>query len=64
MITYAGLNLTNFDMDLGIFLASRGPYSWLGYGWLGCGCGWEYGKDDEFCIKDDELCIKSDDFYV
>ena len=32
-------NLTNFDMDLAVFLASRGPYAWLGYGWMGCGCG-------------------------
>ena len=38
----AAPNLTNFEMDLGMFLASRGNYSWLGYGWLGCGCGWEY----------------------
>jgi hypothetical protein len=30
---YSGGNLTNFEMDLGIFLTSRGPYSWLGYGW-------------------------------
>merc|ERR1711879_574298 len=29
-------------MDLGVFLASRGPFSWLGYGWVGCGCGWEH----------------------
>jgi hypothetical protein len=29
-------------MDLAVFLASRGNFSWLGYGWLGCGCGWEY----------------------
>jgi hypothetical protein len=36
-------NLTNFDMDLAVFLASRGPYAWLGYGWMGCGCGWEHG---------------------
>ena len=35
--------LTQFDMDLGVFLATRGPYSWLGYGWMGCGCGWEHG---------------------
>ena len=19
-----------------------GPYAWLGYGWMGCGCGWEH----------------------
>jgi len=39
---HSGGNLTNFAMDLGIFMASRGPYAWLGYGWMGCGCGWEY----------------------
>jgi hypothetical protein len=39
---YRALNLPNFKMDLAIFLASRGPFSWLGYGWLGCGCGWSY----------------------
>jgi hypothetical protein len=26
----------------GIFLAVRGNYSWLGYAWMGCGCGWEH----------------------
>ena len=30
-------------MDLAYFLASRGDYAWLGYGWMGCGCGWEHG---------------------
>ena len=40
---FTGLNLTNFEMDLAIFLASRGPHSWLGYGWMGCGCGWSNG---------------------
>ena len=25
------------------WFTSSGDYSWLGYGWLGCGCGWEYG---------------------
>jgi len=39
---FSGGNLTNFEMDLGVFLAVRGPYSWLGYGWMGCGCGWEH----------------------
>lgn len=39
---FSGGNLTNFDMDLATFLASRGPYGWLGYGWMGCGCGWEH----------------------
>lgn len=32
--------LTNFEGDLTSFLLSRGPYAWLGYQWLGCGCGW------------------------
>ena len=40
---FSGGNLTNFAMDLAIFLATRGPFSWLGYGWMGCGCGWEHG---------------------
>ena len=35
------MRLTNFELDLGFFLASRGPYAWLGYGWMGCGCGWD-----------------------
>ena len=37
---YSALTLNNFELDLGIFLTSRGNFSWLGYGWLGCGCGW------------------------
>ena len=62
----SGVNLTSFAMDLGVFLAARGPYAWLyasppsapallpglircvratysGYGWMGCGCGWDGG---------------------
>lgn len=39
---FSGGNLTHFELDLGIFLAVRGNYSWLGYGWMGCGCGWEH----------------------
>ena len=39
---FSGGALTHFDLDLGIFLAARGNYSWLGYGWMGCGCGWEH----------------------
>ena len=30
---FSGGNLTNFDMNLGMFMASRGPYAWLG-----CAC--------------------------
>ena len=37
---YSALTLNNFELDLGIFLTSRGNFSWLGYGWLGCGCDW------------------------
>jgi hypothetical protein len=39
---HSTMNLTKFDMDLAVFLTTRGNFSWLGYGWLGCGCGWEY----------------------
>jgi hypothetical protein len=35
---YTGVALTQFPMDLGFFLLTRGPYAWLGYGWMGCGC--------------------------
>eukprot|EP00038_Savillea_parva_P031914 m.91837 g.91837 ORF g.91837 m.91837 type:complete len:426 (+) comp9929_c0_seq1:268-1545(+) len=35
-------SLTNFNMDLAYFLMTRGDYAWLGYGWMGCGCGWEH----------------------
>lgn len=38
-------SLTNFELDLALFLASRQEYWWLGYTWQGCGCGWEYGKN-------------------
>jgi len=30
-------SLPAFDQDLATFLLARGPYAWLGYGWLGCG---------------------------
>mmetsp|Transcript_33199 Transcript_33199/g.77854 ORF Transcript_33199/g.77854 Transcript_33199/m.77854 type:complete len:170 (-) Transcript_33199:26-535(-) len=39
---HSGGHLIDFAMDLAVFLATRGPFSWLGYGWMGCGCGWEY----------------------
>jgi hypothetical protein len=39
---HSGGKLTNPSMDLAVFLAARGNYSWLGYGWMGCGCGWEF----------------------
>lgn len=39
---YSGGHLTQFSLDLAFFLATRGPYAWLGYGWMGCGCGWEH----------------------
>lgn len=28
--------LPSFEQDLATFLLVRGPYAWLGYGWLGC----------------------------
>ena len=35
---YFGFNkpVPNFELDLATFLLIRGPYAWLGYGWLGC----------------------------
>ena len=29
---FSGGRLTDFGMDLGVFLATRGAYGWLGYG--------------------------------
>eukprot|EP00041_Stephanoeca_diplocostata_P015029 m.284140 g.284140 ORF g.284140 m.284140 type:complete len:322 (-) comp19899_c0_seq12:227-1192(-) len=29
------------SVDVASFLLARGDYTWLGYGWMGCGCGWE-----------------------
>ena len=34
--------IKTLDRLAGVFLAVRGNYSWLGYGWMGCGCGWEH----------------------
>jgi len=34
------LELTSVEQDLAIFLLTRGPYAWLGYGWMGCGGPW------------------------
>ncbi len=28
--------LPNVDVDIASFMLVRGPYAWLGYGWLGC----------------------------
>ena len=33
--------LRNEQLDVASFLVARGPWAWLGYGWMGCGCGWE-----------------------
>jgi hypothetical protein len=30
-------SLPAFEQDLATFLLVRGPFAWLGYGWLGCG---------------------------
>ena len=59
---HSGGNLTNFNMDLGIFLATRGDYAWLGYDWMGCGCGWEYhGKMPcDIYQRPDELDLGTD----
>ena len=33
--------LNHEQLDVASFLVARGPWAWLGYGWMGCGCGWE-----------------------
>eukprot|EP01083_Nonionella_stella_P208074 755365_1 len=33
---------SQFEVDLAIFLLVRGPYAWLGYGWIGCHSTWQY----------------------
>ena len=35
-------NLTQFQQDLVNFLLIRGPYAWLGHGWLGCDRTYEF----------------------
>jgi hypothetical protein len=35
-------NLTQFDQDLANFLLTRGPYGYLGHGWLGCSLEYDY----------------------
>jgi hypothetical protein len=34
--------LPNFSEDLASFLLIRGPYAWLGYGWVGCDVNYEF----------------------
>jgi len=31
------LPLNSVDQDVAMFLLTRGPYAWIGYGWMGCG---------------------------
>ena len=33
---HASIALPEFDADLANFLLTRGPYAWLGHGWMGC----------------------------
>ena len=33
--------------DLAVFLLARGDYAWLGYSWMGCGCGWDDPPDGD-----------------
>ncbi len=37
-------NLTSPVQDIANFLLVRGPYAWLGHGWLGC------SRDYEVCV--------------
>lgn len=49
--------LPAFEEDLATFLLLRGPYAWLGYGWVGCNAQYEfrpelkidYGTPLEYC---------------
>jgi len=34
--------LPSFNQDLATFLLIRGPYAWLGYGWVGCNIEYEF----------------------
>ena len=36
----SSLTLPEFEADLANFLLTRGPYAWLGHGWLGCSHEW------------------------
>ena len=50
-------NLTQVEEDLANFLLIRGPYAWLGHGWLGCSREYDfpeelnldYGEPTELC---------------
>ena len=33
--------------DLAFFLLARGDFAWLGYDWMGCGCGWDDPPDGD-----------------
>lgn len=37
--------LPAFEQDLATFLLVRGPYAWLGYGWVGCNQPWEFRSE-------------------
>ena len=53
-------DLADFDQDLANFLLVRGPYAWLGHGWLGCSRDYsypdalaaDYGEPTELCTED------------
>ena len=50
-------NLTEWQQDLANFLLIRGPFAWLGHGWLGCSktyqypdmLNWDYGVPTGLC---------------
>lgn len=55
--TDAAANVTQYTSE---FLLTRGPYAWIGYGWLGCsGTGWpffdewshDYGQPEKPCFE-------------
>lgn len=52
-------NLTQFDEDLATFMLLRGPFAWLGYGWIGCSVPYafpdalkaDYGEPTGLCAE-------------
>lgn len=43
--------LPAFNEDLATFLMVRGPYAWLGYGWVGCSSGSEPPGGSGHCYE-------------
>ena len=53
--------LAEFDTDLANFLLSRGPYAWLGHGWMGCSQTYEYpaALNADYGAPVDTICAET-----